>query len=238
MPRAIFFDLDDTLLNTSGGVEASWKLVSEEFAPRLGAEPAHLHEIVRKQQMEFWKDEAAVGAYWRTRLHEARIMNVARAFEANGLDAALAREYSDRYWEEVSGRYHLFDDAHETLHRLRDGGFRLGLITNGPQEMQRWKIARFEVEQHFDVIVIEGEFGAGKPDRRVFEHALRSTGTDPQDAWHVGDNLYADIGGAQAVGIHGVWIHRERLERKDGAEAMPDRVIGHLPELQEALGVA
>jgi FMN phosphatase YigB (HAD superfamily) len=51
----------------------------------------------------------------------------------------------------------------------------------------------------------------------------------------VGDNLYADIGGAQAVGIHGVWIHRDRLELHEGAPAVPDRVIGHLADLREAL---
>ncbi len=235
-PRAIFFDMDDTLLDTSGGVADSWRTVCQAFAPQLGCDPEDLNTAIRHQMMEFWKDEAAV-EHWRTRLHDARTHNVRQALAAKGLNSELAPRISHGYWEEQSNRMKLFDDALETLDRLRDAGFRLGLLTNGPAEMQRWKLARFPIAERVDVVVIEGEFGYGKPDARVFQHALASVGADPQQAWHVGDNLYADIRGAQGAGIHATWIHRDRLELKDDAPAVPDRVIGHLAELREALGL-
>lgn len=235
-PRAIFFDMDDTLLDTSGGVAESWRTVCQAFAPELGCDPGDLNTAIRHQMMEFWKDEAAV-EHWRTRLHDARTHNVRQALAAKGLNPELAPRISHGYWEEQSNRMKLFDDALETLDRLRDAGFRLGLLTNGPAEMQRWKLARFPIAERVDVVVIEGEFGYGKPDARVFQHALASVGADPQQAWHVGDNLYADIRGAQGAGIHATWIHRDRLELKDDAPAVPDRVIGHLAELREALGL-
>jgi putative hydrolase of the HAD superfamily len=103
--------------------------------------------------------------------------------------------------------------------------------------MQRWKLNRFGLEPYFDVLVIEGEFGAGKPSPKVFEHALTVVGAGKNEAWHVGDNLYADIAGAQAAGIHATWIHRDRLELGDSPKAIPDRVIAHLPELRAALGL-
>ena len=131
----------------------------------------------------------------------------------------------------------LFEDATATLDCLRSAGIRIGLITNGPAEMQRWKIAQFELEPYFDVVVIEGEFGHGKPSARVFEHALGAVGVAAPDAWHVGDNLYADIGGAKGAGLHAAWIHRDRLELGDAPKAIPDRVFAHLPELCEALGL-
>ena len=84
-------------------------------------------------------------------------------------------------------------------------------------------------------MVIEGVFGKGKPAPEVFTHALTVTGTAPHEAWHVGDNLYADVAGAQKVGIHGVWIHRERLEMKENPAAIPDRVVAHLDELVAVL---
>ncbi len=234
-PRAIFFDMDDTLLNTSRGVEESWQLVCGEFAPRLSADPLALREAIKKQASDFWKNEAAVEMQWRTRLHDARRHVVELALAAEGLDIAIAEALSMRYWHENRGRMRLFDDAITTLDALRSGGYRLGLITNGPAEMQLDKVARFELGSYFDVIVIEGVFGKGKPSPEVFAHALASTFTDPADAWHVGDNLYADIGGAQSVGIHGVWIHRERLEMGDTPAAVPDRVVAHLDELLAAL---
>ena len=235
-PRAIFFDMDDTLLNTSRGVEESWQLVCREFAPRLSIDSDALREAIKKQASDFWKDEAAVELRWRTRLHDARRHIVELALTSEGLDVAVAEELSMRYWHENRSRMQLFDDAITTLEALRSRGYRLGLITNGPAEMQLDKLARFELEPYFDVVVIEGVFGKGKPAPEVFSHALAMTETDAGEAWHVGDNLYADIGGAQSLGIHGVWIHRERLQMGDTPAAIPDRVVAHLDELLAALG--
>jgi putative hydrolase of the HAD superfamily len=234
MPRAIFLDMDDTILDSSGGVEESWGLVCREFAGVLCCEPEPLRLAIRKAATEFWKDEAVAG-HWRVKLEESRVLYIAEALRDQGLDATKAREMADRYDAEVTARYRLFDDAIETLEWLKSRGLALCLLTNGPQGMQRRKIARFGLAPYFDEIVIEGEFGRGKPERAVFEHALSRAAVAPDEAWHVGDNLYADIGGAQGAGIHAVWIHRERLELKDDAPAVPDRVIGHLAELRAAL---
>lgn len=233
-PRAIFFDMDDTLLDTSGGVEESWRLTSEAFALHVGCTAEELHMAIRAQMQNFWKDEAAV-EHWRTRLHDARRHNIELALNGKGWDASHAPGIAEMYWESQSGRFALFHDSVETLDRLRAEGFRVGLITNGPREMQRDKIARFELERHFDVIVIEGEFGHGKPHPNVFRHAMATVGAAPAESWHVGDNLYADIGGAQGAGLHATWIHRDRLKMGEEETFVPDRVIGHLAELLAAL---
>lgn len=237
IPRAVFFDMDDTLLNTSGGVEAAWEVVCREFSPALGCEWDALRVAVREEMKTFWSDEAVVEREWRTRLVEAREHVIGLALTAKGLDSSLAPRISTRYWEENSSRMRLFDDALETLTLLRDSGFSIGLITNGPAAMQRWKIGQFGLEPYFDVVVIEGEFGHGKPSPKVFEHALATVDVKSHEAWHVGDNLYADIGGAKGAGIHAAWIHRDRLELGESPKAIPDRVIAHLTELRDALGV-
>lgn len=226
--------MDDTLLDSSGGADEAWTLACTTFAPLLGIEPGPLRAGIRKAAQDFWKDEATAG-HWRVRLKESRVLFVENALREAGLNVDLAKPLANLYDEQVTSRYRLFEDAIETLEWLRSSGRRLGLLTNGPQDMQRAKIARFELERYFDFIVIEGEFGRGKPERAVFEHALSRTALLAADAWHVGDNLYADIGGAQSVGIHAVWIHRDRLEMKNDGHAIPDRVIGHLAELREAL---
>lgn len=226
-PRAIFFDMDDTLLDTSGGLEEAWEVSCREHAPALGCDWDQVRQAIRREAMEFWRDEAAV-EHWRVRLHEARVRIIENALKAEGLDPSRAPAINERYMEEVRQRWRLFDDALETLEWLRSDGYRLALLTNGPADMQREKIARFDLEKHFDAIVIEGVFGHGKPHRRVFEHALAATGSEPGEAWHIGDNLYADIGGAKNAGLHAVWIHRERLELREDTVVLPDRVIGHL----------
>lgn len=233
-PRAIFFDLDDTLLDNGSGVQASWEAVGRLAAPQVGCDWQVVRDAVVGEMKAFWENEAAV-EHWRTRLDDARVHVMTMAFEKRGWDTAAVQQLSDLYWTERQARMVLFGDALSTLDALRSRGFRLALLTNGPAEMQRGKVTRFALAPYFDVIVIEGEFGKGKPHRAVFEHALATVGASASEAWHVGDNLYADIGGAQSAGVHATWIHRDRLQLKDG-DRIPDRVIGHLPELLEAVG--
>jgi putative hydrolase of the HAD superfamily len=209
-PRAIFFDLDDTLLDTSGGLDEAWGLTCERFGPVLGIDAVLLRDTIRAEANAFWKDEAAVG-HWRIKLMDARIHVVDLALKSLAADTSFAAPVAEMMESERTSRLRLFDDSEETLE------------------------AAFPIDHYFEAVVIEGEFGAGKPDPSVFHHALTATGTAPADAWHVGDNLYADIGGAQGVGSQGVWIHRDRLERTAGDGPTPDRVIGHLAELREAL---
>jgi len=235
-PRAIFFDMDDTLLDGVAAMTAAWDAVCADAAPGCACEPAFLRDAIRREGAKFWADEAAVG-HWRLDLDGARAIVVRNALAAEGFDTARAQEMATTYARLHREHLRPFEDAVPTLEALRGAGFRLGLLTNGPRPLQRDKIDRFGFERYFDVIVIEGEFGRGKPEREVFTHALTSVGAEASEAWHIGDNLYADIAGAQSVGIHAAWIHRDRLQMKDNGPAIPDRVIAHLCDVTEALGL-
>ena len=193
-PSAIFFDLDDTLLDGQHAATTAWLTVSEAVGPKLGIEPEKLRAAIHRETVKFWSDEAAVG-HWRLKLQAAREHCTRLALKAECLDPSPAGRITIDYLDEHRANLFLFEDSIETLEALRDAGLKLGLITNGPREMQRGKIDRFELEGRFDVIVIEGEFGHGKPERAVFEHAMRTVGSTPDRSWHIGDNLYADVGG-------------------------------------------
>ena len=233
-PKAILFDLDDTLLDMYSAMHSSWQEICTEVAPRLGGDAASLREAIRRESAIFWADEEAVAEY-RVRPLDSRTHVVRLALLSEGLDESpteeIARDSLRGYLERVAP----FDDSIETLEALRSQGYRLGMVTNGSSETQREKIARWNLAPYFDEIVIESEFGRGKPDPAVFAQALAGTGAAPHEAWMVGDNLYADIGGARAAGIHSVWIHRERLQFPDDPPAQPDRRIGHFAELHAAL---
>lgn len=234
LPRTVFFDMDDTLLDGVSAWAVAWEIVCRDFAPRINCEADALREAIRQRASEFWNDEAAVG-HWRVNLLGARELIVREALERQGWDTSLALDIAYEYEERHAANLFPFDDVVDTLQSLRTAGYRLGIITNGHGIPQRAKIERHDLTRHVDVIVIEGEFGKGKPEREVFEHALAATGTKPHEAWHIGDNLYADVGGAKAAGIYAVWIHRERLELREDIAVKPDRVIAHLRELRDEL---
>lgn len=226
--------MDDTLLDAVNANVIAWETVCAEVAPQLGCDAEKLRMTIRKEGGAFWKDESLVG-HWRVDLEGARALVVEKALISLELETSLAKRIAADY--SCIHREHLkpFEDAFATLEAVRASGKRVGLITNGPKALQRDKIERFGLQPYMDVIVIEGEFGRGKPDPAVFRHALATVGVDAPEAWHVGDNLYADVGGAQGAGMHGVWIHRDRLKLQDDSPAKPDRTIAHLTEIRTAI---
>jgi putative hydrolase of the HAD superfamily len=125
----------------------------------------------------------------------------------------------------------LYPGAIETLETLRDRGVAMALVTNGAAESQRQTIERFGIARYFQCIVIEGEFGCGKPDERVFHHALSSVTCEPQHAWFVGDNLEADIAVPRRLGMHTVWVDEAGSGVPDAAPATPHRIIRAISEL-------
>jgi HAD superfamily hydrolase (TIGR01458 family) len=77
----------------------------------------------------------------------------------------------------------------------------------------------------------------GKPSRPMFEGAARSMDLDLSDVAMVGDDLEADIGGAQAVGIHGFMVQtgKFRAAEVEGSAITPDRVLVSVAALPELL---
>jgi putative hydrolase of the HAD superfamily len=109
----------------------------------------------------------------------------------------------------------------------------MGLITNGNAEFQRPKIRRFELEQYFDFILIESEFGVGKPDLRVFRYGLEKFGASPAQVWMIGDDLEYDMHPAQTLGMDTVWVnHADESLPADGS-ITPTWMIYSLAELIE-----
>ena len=117
------------------------------------------------------------------------------------------------------------------MRKLQGNGQKLALVTNGTERLQREKIVQFNLEPLFDCIVIEGAYGIGKPDERVFNFALDELDVSPAQAWMIGDNLVNDIAGAQAVGLYAIWVDWRKTGVPKESSAVPDRVIHSIVEL-------
>jgi len=83
----------------------------------------------------------------------------------------------------------------------------------------------------FDHILIEGELGFGKPDRRVYETAMEALGSRPGETWCVGDNLEWEVVAPQRLGITGIWHDWRGRGLPTGTTVRPDRIIRSLPDL-------
>jgi putative hydrolase of the HAD superfamily len=111
------------------------------------------------------------------------------------------------------------------------------LITNGAAAPQRAKIDRFALAPFFDVIVVEGEAGFGKPDPRVFASALGTVRVPAGRALMAGDNYDCDVLGALGAGLHAVWIDRRERDTTPASPPRPHRTLPSFVQLVRELGV-
>ena len=237
LPKAILFDLDDTLIRAYAQPEEAWTRLLHVFAVHLDAHDAAAIERARVAVMDasrsFWTDPAAA-AKWRLDIPQARRLAVRQGLARIGKhDQDLADKIADAFTEMRRNEYRLYPDAHATVDALREAGVKLALVTNGASDIQRAKIERFDLEHRFHHIQIEGEFGQGKPEPAVYRHALQRLGCEACDTWMVGDNYEWEVVAPQKLGLCGIWYDPYGAGIPAHATAQPTRVIRRLSELLE-----
>ena len=236
LPQAILLDLDDTILDDSRGIVASWRDACQAHQSRMnGLHPEAVFEAIDRLREWYWSDPERdrVG---RLELAWARGEVVRLALADLGVnDDGLARQIGDTYHASRDEAIQPFEDAVTTVEWLRSQGCRLALLTNGGSKGQRRKIDRFGLARLFDVILIEGEVGFGKPDPRIYAQALAALDVPATEAWMVGDNLEWDVAGPQREGIAGIWIDARGRGVPPEHTVRPDRIIARLADLRDAL---
>jgi putative hydrolase of the HAD superfamily len=212
-PTAVLFDLDDTLVTTGAGDVRRFARVCELVG-------GHVPGIdIDRFTDAYWRWDAArrpdVDA-GRIGYREFRQARFASALEPWCVPATDLVEAYEAVCDAAIDRCVLFDDAVACLDGLRARGVRLALVTNGPSDVQRRKLAATGLEDAFDAIVISSELGVTKPDARVYLHACRELGVAPGLAAMVGDSHPNDVAGPLAAGLSAaVWLVRK--DPPDGA---------------------
>jgi putative hydrolase of the HAD superfamily len=231
-PKAIFLDLDDTIIAYSKGAESCWERLCEEYAARVdGISPAALLAALDKVRRWYWKDPER-HRRGRLDLRRARREIVIQAFSRLEIDARdVAEEIADSYTIEREEGMEPFPGAIEALRLIRGRSDHLALITNGNGEVQRRKIVKYDLTPFFDYILVEGEFGVGKPEEQVYRHVLAQIGIAAEDTWMVGDNLEWDVAVPQRLGMKGIWLDHAGTGLPSGTSVRPDCIIRHLSEL-------
>ncbi|MFC1909083.1 HAD family hydrolase, partial [Chloroflexota bacterium] len=166
-------DLDDTIVTDDAVSEKTWRAVCRRFAPSMeNTSPDTLYEIIRNVAKQFWKDQEN-HRKGRLSLAATRRKLVRLAIREIGFsDDRLADRIADTYTVEKELTVAPIPGAIEALRLLKAGDIRLALVTNGGSDVQRRKIAKFGLDSFFDFILIEGEFGLGKPHPDVFTKAI------------------------------------------------------------------
>jgi putative hydrolase of the HAD superfamily len=232
--KAVLLDLDDTLLDYSGGAELCWAQACAAVAGAL--DQTRLLAELGAARRWFWSDPER---HRRERIDMMRAWTsiAAHALERCGATdagraaAAVAEDFATRRRATMP----LFPEARDVLSALRARGLPLALVTNGDAREQRAKIERHALAPFFDAILIEGEMGVGKPEAVVYRRALDALGVQAgPEVWMVGDHLEFDVAGSQRAGLRAAWIDRPGAGLPPGAAARPDRILRTLAQLTRA----
>lgn len=232
MPEAIIFDLDDTIIANDAESGDCWRGICEGFITRLkGLEAGQLFAAIERSENWYWSDPER-HRRGRLNLFATRRKVVELAFDRLGISGTkIAEELAEAYSDEREETIELVPGAIDTLTHFRNLNCKLALVTNGSSEIQRAKIERFKLARFFHHILVEGEYGKGKPEKDVFLSALRNLGTASVDAWMVGDDLERDIAGAQSAGIYAIWVDWRGRGLPESTGVKPDRTIRTISEL-------
>ncbi|WP_137284815.1 HAD family hydrolase [Halorussus salinisoli] len=161
-------------------------------------------------------------------IREGRANCFAEIADDYGYDPERGRAVAEAFAAERDhSRVERLSGARETLDALA-ADHALGVVTNGPPEMQTTKLEAAGLADRFETVVFAGHDAAAKPDPEPFEVALADLGAKADRAIHVGNSLSSDVAGAHAAGLRSVWVPAE-----EGVE--PDPEPHHAFESLESL---
>lgn len=232
MIRAIFFDLDDTLVEDTLALETCAEAAVREIAPELHLDTKALAVAYVDAAIDFWESLEPGGqppgsgdirpSMWRNALRRLGVD-----------DPVLAARIARRYDELRIERAELLPEAVPVLRALH-GRYKMSIITNGFAETHTIKIERLELRRFFDHVILAGELQLVKPDPKIFRHAMELAGVTADESVMVGDRYGRDILGAHAAGMRAIWIQM-RGERVPQGGREPEATIGSIGELPAAL---
>jgi putative hydrolase of the HAD superfamily len=217
LTRLAIWDFDGTLAHRRG--ETGWSILLAEALDR--EEPGHTHspDTFRPHLREGFPWHTPEVAHPELCEPEAWWGSVgavlARAYEAAGYAPARAVELAQaarRLYVDPTVGWELFEDTLPTLGRLCEAGWTHAILSNHVPEL-RLIVAGLGLEDAVAFISCSAETGYEKPNPQAFASVLDAL--HPAEAWMVGDNVVADVLGAEAVGVPAILVRRPdpRAER-------------------------
>lgn len=225
MIKAVFFDIDDTLYDTSGFARLARKAalnVMIDAGLPLSNDEAYklLREIITEYGSNYDKHFNILTK--RVFGEEKPLLIALGMITYHNVKFALLR---------------LFPQTTRTLIYLKKQGYDLGVISNGITIKQWEKLIRLDLHHFFDHVITSEEAGVEKPDKKIFEVAMEKMGADAEESVMIGNKFSEDIIGALNSGISAILVNSQ-LEEEDKEYLKKNNIkidvipnIGHLQNI-------
>lgn len=230
--KAVFFDLDETLIDAPRGLEASHEAVAEKLCDYFFVSDSEINQKEISRKLSDFDDRMNLKRFYNRDLWWPEFiseLDIDREFDSSQIE-----DLSRTYWKTYIEAAVPYPDSKSILEYLSEEGYRLGLVTDtdGSEVSKRKRISEYDFSDYFEVIVIGGEDTPGtKPHSEPFELAASKLSLSPEECVMVGDKPFTDIKGANSVGMVTILVKR----RDWGVEEDPDFTIERLGDLKDLL---
>jgi putative hydrolase of the HAD superfamily len=200
----IFFDLDHTLWDFDKNSGLSFQRIFKEQNININLEDfLTVYEPINLQYWRMYRED-------RIGKEELRYKRLKSTFDALNFEISdsLIHTIAEDYITYLPLNNHLLEGTIELLEYLKPK-YKLHIITNGFDEVQKIKLNKSKIADYFDVVVTSESVGVKKPNPKVFEFALNEAKITSSKAVMVGDSLEADVFGALEVGISPIHLFKD-----------------------------
>ena len=228
--KDLFFDLDHTLWDfETNSKETIQELYITHRLADLGivdfdgfysTYSAHNHRLWDRYTKGFIKQEELRWKRVYLSLLDFKVAN-----------EPLAKAMSQAYLEILPNKTHLFPYTIEILEYLKQKEYKMHLITNGFESVQFKKIKNSGLADYFIEVITSEASNSLKPQKEIFEYALKNTNASIDESIMIGDNESADIQGGINIGMDTIFVNHIQVVPTVPATY----TITHLKELENFL---
>ncbi len=207
--RNLYFDLDQTLWDFKLSSRITLLELCQEMFPKEIPDPEAFLEIYYPLNDALW-------VQYRKGELSKEVLRIKRFEDALGpfgvTDTHQINQFCDAYLDRAPRQKVVLPGTHEILSYLKEKGYRLYLLTNGFREVQEIKIEVNALRQYFERMITSDEIGYQKPNRKIFEYALKTVNAKKKESLMIGDDIHTDITGAKKFGMDNVYFNPQQQE--------------------------
>jgi putative hydrolase of the HAD superfamily len=222
--RAVIFDLDDTLLDTTHAMQHALDHLSRQVIAFQNCPPGELLTAQQRIMLEL-DTEIFAGrldaAQARTQRFE---LLLAEYGDTRTSGVAVAQLYRTAY----TGAFREVAGAAQLMVTLRSRGLKIGVLTNYLREVQQASLDALTLTPYVDALITVSD-APPKPEPGAYAAMLDALGIPASAALMVGDSWVNDVLGAERAGMRAVWLNRTGLPRPAGSVGAAE--IGRLDEV-------
>jgi len=229
MIKAIYFDLDNTLVDRSASIDEFARRFVKTFSSELkNTTPPQVSNIVK---------ELDNGGYLPSDSKYNKIFKAVGGELSNQLAwvRRLSADTISDYWKAEFPKCSVeMDGATALVTHLHQKKYHLGIISNGAEQSRLSTIKATSFGHLFTQIVSSEKFGMSKPEPSIFEHTVSLANYKACECVYIGDHPIKDVQGASNAGMKAVWLRgfHEEIVLPNGTVT-----VNRLNEIRKVLGL-